>query len=56
MAKYKMKYYGSVSGAISKLNYSFDMNQIIEAEEGEFDKSVADLIVEPKVKKKKNKG
>ena len=53
--KYKMKSFGGAHGIKSKTFRSFDRDQIIEAEEGEFDESLAELVKEEKVVKEKLK-
>jgi hypothetical protein len=44
MAYYKMKFYGSASGKISKKSYQFSKSEIIEAQAGDFDESTAEDI------------
>ena len=72
MAFYKMKLYGSYTGIKSGILHHFDKGQIIEAPEGEFHESVAEVSskrevevsgekvetasVKPKVEKRKRKG
>lgn len=44
--KYKMKFYGSVDGKVSGLTRHFDKDQIIDAPEGEFDETSAEILDE----------
>lgn len=44
MAYYKMKFYGSVSGKLSKKSYQVSKGEIIEAQAGDFDESSAEDI------------
>ena len=53
--KYKMKSFGGAHGIKSKTFRSFDRDQIIEAEEGEFDESLAELVKDEKAVKEKLK-
>lgn len=50
MAKFKMNHYGAINGIVSKRHYSFSKDEIIEAAEGEFHSSVADVVEEEKHK------
>lgn len=44
--KYKMKFFGSVTGGVSGHTRHFDKGQIIEAPEGEFNEATAEAMPE----------
>jgi hypothetical protein len=72
MAIHKMKLFGSYTGLKSGITHHFDKDEIIEAPEGEFHESVAEIAskreveisgqkvetasIQPKVEKRKRKG
>lgn len=56
MVSYKMKFYGRVHGRKSGVLYSVSKNQIIEAEEGEFNAEEAEKVDPKKEKVEKKAG